>query len=402
MDDGRITTTCTVDFQTGLLGRRRLGIPGEGRMLQTFQFNEVDYTMVYSSFHTNVTAYPIFFQAYIDSNKDMVTLDLRDMGLDVTNTANASRIVINPVPTPAPTTTSRPTSHPTARPTTSLKPSGIPSDRPSRRPTTAPLTSAPSLFPTMSGAPSALPTEFTAVPSESPIEGNNAGDGVKNNTVIVVSVVVAGSIILFGLLLYYRRRKSQREHEFQTNAAIGNRQDKKYPGAASEGSWDAAVRKPAGYETASSPTPGGNVSGYGNDHYTNKIPPVVTSPGGMVSPSESLASNQSLLSTGISMAGDSGDEADHTQNLADEFDQYKDQNLEKMRADVEGNLNGFDGMMSQALTKALIDDDEAQVDPTELLWGGKSKLTGIEIEASALGEVDNWLKRKENASIEEK
>ena len=62
------------------------------------------------------------------------------------------------------------------------------------------------------------------------------------------------------------------------------------------------------------------------------------------------------------MGGDSGDEADTTQNLQDEFDQYKDQNLEKMRAEVEGNLSGFDGMMSQALTKALMDDDEVHAE----------------------------------------
>ena len=95
-------------------------------------------------------------------------------------------------------------------------------------------------------------------------------------------------------------------------------------------------------------------------------------------------------------------EADATQNLADEFDQYKDQNLERMRADVEGSLTGFDGMMSQALTKVLIDDEEAPIEPTSAIFWGAPTLTGCEIEASALGEVTDWLKRKENASIEER
>ena len=102
------------------------------------------------------------------------------------------------------------------------------------------------------------------------------------------------------------------------------------------------------------------------------------------------------------MAGDSGDEADTTQNLQDEFDQYKDQNLEKMRAEVEGNLSGFDGMMSQALTKALMDDDEVHVDPSELYWGGIGQQRGAEIEASALCEVMDWLKRNDAASIDRK
>ena len=123
---------------------------------------------------------------------------------------------------------------------------------------------------------------------------------------------------------------------------------------------------------------------------------------GLISPSESLVSNQSLLSAGNSMGGDSGDEADTTQNLQDEFDQYKDQNLEKMRAEVEGNLTGFDGMMSQALTKALMDDDELHVEPSELLWGGVGQQSGAEVEASALCEVTDWLKRNDNAPIDGK
>mmetsp|Transcript_18263 Transcript_18263/g.52111 ORF Transcript_18263/g.52111 Transcript_18263/m.52111 type:complete len:295 (+) Transcript_18263:592-1476(+) len=149
---------------------------------------------------------------------------------------------------------------------------------------------------------------------------------------------------------------------------------------------------------------------------------------GIISPSESLISNQSLLSAGEAMTADSGDEeADATHHLADEFDQYKDQNLEKMRAEVEGNLTGFDGMMSQALTKALIDDhdDDAHyfgtaATPTTLtstgsltdsLWGGSllpgaenqgQQLSGIEIEASVLGEVTDWLRREENATNDER
>ena len=73
-----------------------------------------------------------------------------------------------------------------------------------------------------------------------------------------------------------------------------------------------------------------------------------------------------------------------------------------MRADVEGNLTGFDGMMSQALTKALMDDDELNIDPTELLWGGVGQQSGTEVEASALCEVTDWLKRNDSASTDGK
>lgn len=129
-------------------------------------------------------------------------------------------------------------------------------------------------------------------------------------------------------------------------------------------------------------------------------------PSGLVSPSESLVSNQSLLSAGNSMAGDSGDEADMTQMMADEFDQYKDQNLEKIRAEVEGGIEGCEGMMSQAVARALIDEDDIAFgtgDGTgDYFWGGNENVTGAEIEASALGDVMDRLKLDENASIEEK
>ena len=101
------------------------------------------------------------------------------------------------------------------------------------------------------------------------------------------------------------------------------------------------------------------------------------------------------------MGEDSKDEADTTQIFADEFDQYKDQNLEKMRADIEGNLEGCDGMMSQAVARALIDEDDVTVVPG-VLWGGDENVTGPEIEASALGIIMDWLKRNDKASAREK
>ncbi len=72
-----------------------------------------------------------------------------------------------------------------------------------------------------------------------------------------------------------------------------------------------------------------------------------------------------------------------------------------MRAGVEDNLTGFDGMMSQALTKAIMGDDDAEIiDMNELRWGGTGD--SIEIEATALYEVTDWVKRKESATQEER
>jgi hypothetical protein len=72
-----------------------------------------------------------------------------------------------------------------------------------------------------------------------------------------------------------------------------------------------------------------------------------------------------------------------------------------MRSGVENKLTGFDGMMSQALTKAIMGDDDAEIiDMSELRWGGTGD--SIEIEATALYEVSDWVKRKESAGLEEK
>jgi hypothetical protein len=69
---------------------------------------------------------------------------------------------------------------------------------------------------------------------------------------------------------------------------------------------------------------------------------------------------------------------------------------------VEGNLTGFEGIMSAAVTNALMGTEEANVEMQELLWGCDPDPTGTEIEASALFEVCDWLKRNESASGERK
>lgn len=117
--------------------------------------------------------------------------------------------------------------------------------------------------------------------------------------------------------------------------------------------------------------------------------------------------NQSFLSAGNPMGGGSigGIESDATQMLADEFDQYQDHDLERMRADVEGNLEGCDGMMNQAVARALIDEDVDILDSenaTDYLWGCPLGSTGVQVEAGVLWYVADWLKRNSHSSVEEK
>ena len=148
-----------------------------------------------------------------------------------------------------------------------------------------------------------------------------------------------------------------RELEFRTN--IGGSRTGDAPGTQLESQTEEdkksqSQRKNATIQETSTTPSALAVGAYASNQNGSSLNPEQ----GILSPAESLVSNQSLLSQGIDLSGDSGDELDATQGLADEFDQYKDKNLEKMRADVEGSLQNFDGMMNQAMTIALFPDDD--------------------------------------------
>lgn len=361
----RVVSKCNVTDQVPgpKTNRRLLSVIGSRhslrRSLQQIEYVDVDYEMTYSSVYINVTDYPIFFQQYINRNNETIVSKMQTLGLNVTQAQQAQRfVVITTEPTIAPGPI--PTAMPTQLPSVSSGPSMVPSLNPTAIPTV-------------------LPSNLSSAPTSPPQEESNQDSPSAETIVIVVSVVIACSIVLVGLLIYFRKRSLDRDRQFRSNSMQRK---------------DGVLQQPSYGLTSDDHMSGINGQDLGVTH------PLAT--GDEVDlQNESLISGQSLLSAGNSIDGDSHDEADPTHVLADEFDKYKDPHLERMRADVEGNLTGFDSMMSQALTRALIDDDD-NVDPRELLWGGSGKLTGAEIEASALGEVTDWLKRKENATLQEK
>jgi hypothetical protein len=354
----KITTTCVVDSQEALDERRLLRIGRESqrnRHLQEFvEAINMDYTMTYTSAYFNVSSYPIFFQNWINQNLGTVTEQMQVLQLNVTEAQTASRLIVR---TPAPTISLMPSDVPTVMPTTTPYPTRLPSDSPTINPTLPPEASTNAVV------------------------------------VITVSLIIGISIVAIGLLIYCRKRRHRRDMADQDDAVKRNN--------GLEGpttGWNGSTHpKNEDYEGVESPE-----NNYGSAFRKYADPSMSADRVGVLSPSESRVSNHSLLSAGNPMAGDSGDEADTTQIFADEFDQYKDQNLEKMRADIEGNLEGCDGMMSQAVARALIDEDDLNFGATDYLWGGDADITGPEVEASALGDVMDWLKRNGKASIEEK
>jgi len=393
----RLNTTCTIIEQdVGIVRRRWLSAVFSRRTQDLI--NQVQYKMEYISKHANVTGFGSKFQKQINDNLEQLTEDLVGKGLQIMLSNPVVLLKTTEAPTGAPSLV--PSHPPTNIP--SVPPSEIPTAVPSFRPT-----EVPSFFPSAGPTPiwpSDIPSYTPTYISEQP-SGSGSGDGGTSSTVIVIPLVLIVCGVLIGLLFYYRRRKRRKEMEYQHSAA-------NYPRAGmQEGShWTGSGTQP----TAASNAEVLHVTTDTDEMYMNKYPPPPMAnqydrqspPGvgehpqtGILSPTESLMSNQSLLSTGNSIGPDSVDEPDTRDHLADEFDQYKDQNLEKMRTGVEGNLHGFDGMMSHALTKALMEDDDSP-NPRELLWGGTGG--AMEIEASALGEVNDWLKRNDRATVDEK
>lgn len=353
--------------------------------------NTVQYSITFNSFVLNVTSYPDLFRNYVTQNILTVVLDLRQLGLNVTSSQPPLEVVVTPSPTFTPTISQRPSPVPSQLPSVSRRPSVSPS-------------SAPTPGPTININPTATPTARTQHPSSSPSMAPSHHPP-SSDTATVVGVAVAGGIALILIALFifwYLRRKRLRESAFQAVPINGSGR-KRTPSRLE------ITRVTSWRPSSHARTPSTSMTHpiRVSSDSRNAVPYPVNAAGvaggpGLISPSDSMASHQSMISAGNSVGPDSvEDEPDATQNLADEFDKYKDQNLEKMRADVEGNLSGFDGMMSQALTKALMEDDELNSDPKELLWGGHGKQTGIEIEASALCEVNDWLKRTENATLDE-
>ncbi len=367
----KITTVCTVDKQTFLFSarqrqlqnengwvsylRRRLRRLDQEAIVEETDTLNVDYTMSYESKHYNVTEYPKLFQNWTTNNLNVVLEQMQFLNFDVVSVDVPKRIVVS---TPAPSISPEPSASPTIEPTITVRPTVTLSKPPA-------LTAGPA----------------TTVPEQ--------GFASFNIIIIAVSLTIAIAIIVIGVFLYYRKRNTNREDSYGLNGSKRTSQ-----GRGSEihsMRWTDSGQHPS-YNTSETKAYG---SSYGRQSdVPSRLADAVSSPPG------SLVSSQSLISRGNSMGGDSRDEEDAAHTLVDEFDQYKDQNLEKMRAEIEG-LPECDGMMSQAVAKALIDqDDDAFMSIN--YWGGDQDISPEEIEASALGFVLDWLKRNGKVSDREK
>jgi len=416
----RVTTFCIITAQTPFPcfgSDDQCQVPNASVPISNLFLTDVDYDCEWSSRVTNVTGYTQGFTRHINTNLESVAMDMEALYVDVLNVFE-TRATPNIVPSDRPSTTptQTPTNQPTDAPVTSaptssptLSPSSaIPSEMPSLLPSLAPSTFAPTAMPQESptggspdlgqtDSPTDIPTQSpatsnpTGAPSQPPTPGETeppslppSGEAsASQDMTIVLSVVVAagvGGIFIF--LIWFRRRRRLQESD-------------------SEGSLSSPVKEATGIRLGS----GGRRSRGVNGAYQDLESDGGGGPApGVISPSISLVSRQSLLSAGESGLGDDSDvEVDGTRNLQDEFDLYKDQNLEQMRSDVEENVSGFEGIMSEAVTRALMGDDYPELEPSEKLhWGCPENAPGIDIEASVLCEVNEWLFRNDQSTADQK
>jgi hypothetical protein len=122
-------------------------------------------------------------------------------------------------------------------------------------------------------------------------------------------------------------------------------------------------------------------NGLGMGEFNEAMDMIVSIPS-MVSEGGSLGSNPNDIQEGVPV-----------ETLQDEFDNYKNQDLEFMRYGVEESVYGSEGMMSLAMTRALMEEEDETVD-----WGGAQDCASME--ANIFCDANDWLRKNENASME--
>jgi len=308
----------------------------------------VDYTIEWSSNKTDVNGtlpYDLRFISWMEQpqNSAIFVFDLRDVGIMIEN-SNTIDILNPPEPSLSPQASN----------------TGIPS-------------------PTQAQPPS--------YPTSGPITG-----GISRTMVIIIGISGSMGAIVFATgvcLIVWARRNSQ----YQTRTTVSTN---KPVGDGDEDSYNGGPQIVLGHGI---PAADGVKS---RDDSIIGVPQELEPDNSLpINDSESLASEPSMLSGVKSIESSSDFDNDVPDHLIDELDDNMgNDKLEKMRAGVEGNVGDVDEMMSQALIKALTEDYDGGRDMGGLLWGGNGD--GMEIEASVLCETNDWLKRKEGASLEER
>lgn len=124
------------------------------------------------------------------------------------------------------------------------------------------------------------------------------------------------------------------------------------------------------------------------DLFNFLYPVNVRRPGSAMFPRANLMTNStSFVDSPLSFDGGSCD-GNH-----DELNDYKNQDLEILRNAIEESIENVEGMMSLAISNALMHTDESRLDRT---------LCDGSIEASYLYQMYDWAKKNENPTVDSK
>ena len=348
----QIITKCTVNQQSLASGRRKRVFSGsifgrKRRGLQTIGSSTlliISFTITYETkFGHDIDNYPSEFQSWVNGNLETVTQDMRRF-LPV---QEAKEVIVF--------ATKEPTKAPSQPVEQTEKPSMSPSfggPAPSSFPTN---------FPTTSRMPSYQPSEMIA--TKAPVEPGN------DRTSFIVGLVAGlggAALILFLLICYMRQNNRKRKEEaLARSTARANESESAETGVPEQ------YTGPE-YE-ATSPQEGGTVT---NSIFSN--PSMVSGGGSFSSQSEENNANDVQV-----------------KQLQEEFDIYKNKDLENMGERTDEQVHDSEGMMSLAMTRALMEDE----DVTNPSWGGAEDPESIE--ANGLCEANDWLRKHDNATVDQ-
>ena len=331
----------------------------------------ISFTMEYSSrYGLDIEDYPSQFQNWVNSNLEQVTIDMKDRFLPVIAAQNV--IVYKPTgPTGQPTSET-----PSAAPTLLSMPTSVPSYAPSQFPSWNP-----------SRKPSTLPP-------------NSGKDNDQTSFIVGLAAGLGGAAIIICFLLWNMRRKNQKKQE-ERRAAMA-RADEGQAADMEAQIWnlDEGMEVPMSDDMLSGG--GGGISRQSSqDSQQRRESRDISSPQGAGTVVDSIFTNPSMVSGGGSFSSDPDNYAEGSgvqlNSLQDEFDNYKNQDLEYMRNGVEESVYGAEGMMSLAMTRALMDDEDVDIHPS---WGGAEDPESIE--ANGLCETNDWLRKNEHSTLDER
>jgi len=384
------------------------------RTLLVMQFN-IQYE---SRYGVVVDNYPSLFQEYINSNLEQVTLDMQTKFLPVVSAREV--IVYNtkqPTLAPSPGGSGGsilPT--PVVPPPTPQGGSPLPTIHPSGSPIDFNATAAPSASPTLS------PLNVISTPPPTPPK-----EIIEDNTSFVVGLAagLSGAALLVILFICYKRRENRRKQEaiaigLANNEEMRRRQAFDAPRIMEEDGVEITAEEAMIVGQAEENGNGASES-YGDVSHRQSSDGAMNNSGdgstdlvqsiqqqqqngqqhqqGTIA--DSIYSNPSMVSGGGSFSSKEGDnyaEGDVLLDpLQDEFDNYKNQDLEFMRNGVEESVYGAEGMMSWAMTRALMEDDDEGID---LKWGGAQDPESIE--ANCLCETYDWLRKNDHSTLDER